>query len=106
MSMRLFNSKYSNDILAKAKTWRIPGLEWQDIAQELDIALWLNLQKFQGLNGANERTFVLRVLRNKLTDLFRNTSRRKRFIDTHHFTFSQLEQVEVTNSELESAELF
>src|SRR3989344_8592242 len=90
MSMCLYNFKYQDDILGKAKTSRIPNMEWQDIAQELDIALWQKLGKFQGRNGASERTFAQRILRTTLIDLNRTANRQKRLIDSHHLSLDEL----------------
>jgi DNA-directed RNA polymerase specialized sigma24 family protein len=90
MSMRLFNTKYQDDILGKAKTYKIPGMEWQDVAQELDISLWLKLDKFQGRNNASERTFAIKVMQNKILDLAKYASRKKRWIDTHHLSLDEL----------------
>lgn len=94
MSMRLYNHKYQNDILGKAKTTRIPNMEWQDIAQELDIALWQKLSKFQGRNGASERTFAIKVMWNKITDLAKYANRQKRFIDSYHLSLDELMEKE------------
>lgn len=101
--MRFYNQKYTNDIVAKAKTSRVSGLDWEDIAQELDIALWKNLCKFQGRNNASERTFAIRIMRNKILDLVKSVNRQKRFLDSHHLLFSQLEETEVGLFQLESA---
>lgn len=101
--MLFFNQKYASDILGKAKTTAIVGLEWQDIAQELDIALWKNLNKFQGRNNASERTFAIRIMRNKILDLAKGINRKKRYIDSHHLLFSQLEETVAGLSQLELA---
>ena len=103
--MRLYNQKYANDILGKARTTSIPGLEWQDVAQELDVTLWKNLSKFQQRNSASERTFALRIMRNRIFDLARFANRQKRFIDSHHLLFSQLEKTQAGLLQLESATL-
>lgn len=103
MSINLYNQKYTNDIVGKAKTSHIAGLDWEDIAQELDIALWKNLDKFQGRNNASERTFAVRIMRNKILDLAKTVNRQKRFIDSHHLLFSQLEESEYGLFLLESA---
>lgn len=94
MRMKFYNQKYADDILGKAKAANVPGYEWQDIAQEFDIALWKNLPKFQARNGANERTFVITVIRNKLLDLVKSVNRKKRRIDSYHSVFSRLEATE------------
>ena len=101
--MKFHNQKYSDDILGKAKTTLISGFEWQDIAQELDIALWKNLEKFEGRNNASERTFALRVMRNKVIDLSRFADRQKRYLDNHHLLFSQLEETKQGQLQLECA---
>ena len=88
--MRLFNSKYQNDILGKAKTYQISGMEWQDIAQELDITLWQKLSRFEGRNNAIERTFAIKVMQNKILDLAKFANRKKRWIDTHHMSLNEL----------------
>ncbi len=94
MRIRFFNNQYKNDILGKAKTARIPNMEWQDIAQELDIALWLNLSKFQGKNQSSERTFAVKIMQNKVIDLAKAANRQKRYFDSHHLVFSKLEETE------------
>ena len=101
--MQFYNQKYAGDILGKAFSSRIPGLNWEDIAQELDIALWKNIGKFRGKNNASERTFVVRVMTNKILDLAKAANRQKRFLDSHHIQFSQLEMSESGLYLLESA---
>lgn len=88
--MSLYNQKYQDDILGKAKTSRIPSMEWQDVAQELDIALWQKLGKFQGRNNASERTFAIKVMRNTILDLVKFANRQKRQIDSYHFSLDEL----------------
>lgn len=96
--MRLFNSKYQDDILGKAKTYCIPSMEWQDIAQELDIALWQKLGKFQGRNNASERTFAVKIMRNKIIDLAKAANRKKRLIDSYHLSFDELREREFASN--------
>ena len=96
--MRLFNSKYQDDILGKAKTYNIPNMEWQDVAQELDIALWQNLGKFQGRNNASERTFAMKVMRNKIIDLAKTANRKKRLIDSYHLSLNELMEREFASN--------
>lgn len=96
--MSLFNSKYQDDILGKAKTYRIPNMEWQDIAQELDIILWQKLGKFQGRNNASERTFAMKVMRNKIIDLAKAANRKKRLIDSYHLSLDELMEREFVSN--------
>lgn len=102
--MTFFNGTYATDIEAKAKTTLIPGLDWQDIAQELDIALWRGLPKFQGRNKAQERTFAQRVMRNRILDLAKSANRQKRYLDSYHLLFSEIEAWENGEAVLESAQ--
>lgn len=106
MRIRFFNHIYSDDILGKAWTFRIPGLDPEDIAQELDIILWQKLRKFRGNNGASERTFAVRVMQNRLLDLAKAANRKKRYGDSHHFVFSQLSAQEANQIGLDSEEPF
>lgn len=89
--MQYFNQQFSVDITARAKTTNIPGMEWQDVAQELDIALWKGLPKFRGQNKAHKRTFAWKIMRNRILDLHKASDRQKRFLDSHHLLFSELE---------------
>lgn len=101
--MNYYNYPYTNDINAKAKDYLIPGMDWQDIAQELDIALWHALPKFRGLNQAQERTYAQRVMRNRIFDLHKAAVRQKRHIDSNHLTFSELEETEAGSWLIETA---
>ena len=96
--MRLYNFRYQDDILGKAKTSRIPNMEWQDVAQELDITLWQKLSKFQGRNNASERTFAVKVMRNKILDLVKFANRQKRFIDSYHLSLDELMERELVGN--------
>lgn len=89
--MNYYNDKFSKDISYRAKNTNIPGMDWQDIAQELDIALWRGLGKFGGRNNASERTFAGTIMRNRILDLRKAADRQKRFLDNHHLLFSELE---------------
>ena len=96
--MSLYNHKYQDDILGKAKTSRIPSMEWQDVVQELDITLWQKLGKFQGRNNASERTFAVKVMRNKILDLVKSANRQKRFIDSYHLSLDELMERELVGN--------
>lgn len=102
--MHYYNQKYAADITAKAKSNFVPGMDWQDIAQELDISLWRALPKFQGRNQAKERTFAQSVMRNRIIDLKKAANRQKRQLDSYHLVFSELEETSGGRALLESAE--
>jgi len=84
---------YENDVVAKAKTYSIPNMDWEDIAQELRLAIWLNRNKFNP-ERASQRTFVIRIMRNKIIDLARTANRKKRFIDSYHLSLDELQEKE------------
>jgi len=86
--------KYENDIVAKAKYYTIPNMDWEDIAQELRITLWQKLDKFQGRNNASERTFAMKIMKNKILDLAKFSNRKKRWIDSHHLSLDELRERE------------
>lgn len=92
MSMRF--TIYERDIVAKAKSSFVPSMEWEDIAQELRIALWQKLDRYEGKNGAKERTFVIAVMRNKVLDLIKAANRKKRLIDSYHLSLDELIEME------------
>lgn len=95
------NNHYAADIEGKAKTNYIPGMTWEDVAQELDIALWLGLPKYQGKNGAGERTFAQSIMRNRIINLRKAAYRNKRLANAHSITFSELELTETGRAMLE-----
>ena len=80
---------YEKDITAKAKSYFVPNMDWEDIAQELRLAVWQKSQKYNPTK-AGERTFVIRIIRNRLIDLIRTANRKKRFIDNHHLSLNAL----------------
>ena len=57
-----------NDIVAKSKCWQIPGMGWEDTAQELRLHLFNKLDKYDE-ERAGVRTFCVQVMNNKLKDL-------------------------------------
>ncbi len=63
---------YEEDIIAKAKSAHIPGMPGEDIAQEFRIAIWLAQRKFNP-ELASARTFAVRIMDNKLIDLYRKS---------------------------------
>ncbi len=85
---------YEKDIVGKAKNSIVPSMEWQDIAQELRITLWQKLDKFQGKNGAKERTFAIAVMRNRVLDLNKAAHCKKRLVDSYHFSLEELIETE------------
>jgi len=63
---------FESDIVAKAKSAHIPGMEWEDVAQEFRLALWLAERRFDP-KRASARTFAVRIMNNKLIDLARRS---------------------------------
>jgi len=64
-------------LIKLAKTYQIGNLEWQDIAQELRIWLWLK-EKEQKKPIKNYNNWGYIVCRNKIIDLARFWGRQKR----------------------------
>ena len=95
--------KYESDIVAKAKTYKVPGSDWEDVAQELRIHIWKKRDKFDASRGVKERTFVMSMLMNKIRDLRKYSNSQKRHLDTYHLTFSQVESFEFGDQLLEKA---
>lgn len=89
MSIDIF--AFENDILAKAKTYKIPGMDWEDVAQELRLAVWRARDKFNPkLAGA--RTFVVKVIINRLRDLARTAGRKKRYLDNNTSSLEEIRE--------------
>ena len=95
--------KYESDIAAKARIYKVPGMDWEDVAQELRIHIWKKRDKYDSSRGAKERTFVISILMNKIRDLRKYSNRQKRHLDTYHLTFSQVEMFEFGDQLLEKA---
>jgi len=68
---------YKNDISAKAKMAHIPGMEWEDVFQEVVMHL-LTAQTKYDPSKSSPRTFVCRVATNKIRDLLRRSLAKKR----------------------------
>jgi DNA-directed RNA polymerase specialized sigma24 family protein len=86
---------YENAVVAKAKAARIPGFTWEDIAQELRTQLWLKKDKFDSTKGVKEATWVDRVLRNKIKDLFEYATYQIRVINAYSSSLGALTEEEL-----------
>ncbi len=100
--MSIIFSKYENVIVAKAIKAQVPNMDWEDVAQELRIHLWLKGNLFNPMY-ASASTFVNNILNNKIRDLIKAAYRKKRFLDTNHLTFSEILREENGEYLLESA---
>ncbi len=69
--------QFESTIIKLAKTYHIPPLEWEDIAQELRIHLWLKRDKFDS-QKREYKNWAYIVCRNKIRDLARYYQRKKR----------------------------
>lgn len=60
------------DIIAKSKTYLMPGNDWEteDTAQELAIQLWLKSDKYNP-KLSSARTWGNRVISRKVVDIYR-----------------------------------
>ncbi len=61
---------FEKDLVAKSKSTHIPGLDWEDIAQDLRITLWQKMSRYDPKRGS-PRTFAVKVMRNRIIDLAR-----------------------------------
>lgn len=60
-----------DDICYLSEHWNIPGMEADDIAQELRLWLWNKLD-FYDPNRSSIRTFAIRIMRNRLKNMKRD----------------------------------
>lgn len=81
---------YEEDIVAKAKTTYVPGMDWEDIAQELRIILWRKLPKYKKSKRCSEKTFAQRIMSNRIKDLIRSANRDKRFLSIFHISWDAI----------------
>ncbi len=89
MKITLSASEFQKDIIAKSKSTHIPGMDWEDIAQELDIHVWQKRKKFDSAK-ASERTFVVRIITNKIRDMARRANAKKRTTDKNAVSLDEL----------------
>ena len=69
-------TQFEPTIIKLAKSYNIPPLEWQDIAQELRIHLWLKRDKYDGKKPYKNWAYI--GCRNKIRDLAKYYQRQKR----------------------------
>ena len=58
------------DICYLSECWNIPGMEADDIAQELRMFLWKKLDIYDPARSSI-RTFADRIMKNKLRDMYK-----------------------------------
>ena len=75
--MRINIVDHQRDISAKARTARIIGMDWEDIAQEINLHI-LTIEGKYDPRKSSPRTFIARVATNKIRDLIRRASAKKR----------------------------
>ncbi len=85
---------FQKDIEAKAKVSNIPGMRWDDVAQEIRLHLLKKADKYDPTRGASQRTFVNRVITNKIRDLVRAAKAQKRYADNYSFSLEELGEQE------------
>ena len=66
--------QFEPTIIKLAKTYNIPPLTWEDIAQELRLHLWLKRGQYDPKKSAYQ-TWATKVCRNKIKDLAKKYSK-------------------------------
>ena len=80
---------FDKTIVKLAKTWNIPPLEWEDIAQELRIHLWLKEKSAkEPIKNYNDWAYI--TCRNKIKDLHKYYTCQKR--DTFIVNLEELQE--------------
>ena len=64
-------------------------MEWEDISQELFLHVWQKRDKFNP-SKSSERTFVIRIITNKIIDLIRKANAQKRFAENNAVSLDQM----------------
>lgn len=68
---------------AIARTYRIPGQDWQDTQQEALIALWEAARMFEPAHGTRFPNFARQVIERRLADALKGALRGKQLVLTH-----------------------
>jgi len=68
---------FDKTIVKLAKTYQIPPLEWEDIAQELRLHLWENREKYNPDKGSYDNWAYINC-KNKIKDLAKYYKRNNR----------------------------
>lgn len=84
MDFRDFEEKIK--IISKAV--KIPGMESDDIAQELRLAVWKKSEKYNPDRGS-QATFFNKIVRNRLIDLYRRSQSKKNRINNNHISIEE-----------------
>lgn len=69
---------HEREIIIKSRKARIPGMEAEDIAQELRIALWKKLKKFDP-SRASEKTYANLIMESCIKTLGKASKRKCRY---------------------------
>lgn len=75
----------------EAQKHNIPGMEWQDIAQEVKTRLWLKFELYDA-SKSGLRTWANKVMRNCITDLLRTANYKKAQYLNHAISIDQLQE--------------
>jgi len=68
--------EFDSIIINEARKWRIPGLSWEDIAQEVRIHLWQK-ENLHDVAKSSYKTWANKVMRNCICNLLRDSDTKK-----------------------------
>lgn len=64
----------------EAQKHNIPGMEWQDIAQEVKTRLWLKFELYDA-SKSSLKTWANKVMRNCIRNLIRDSKNSKQYLN-------------------------
>ena len=86
-----------HDIDWVASRYWIPGHDLDDLKQELRLELWQKIKMFDHTKGVMLRSWANTVMRNKLRNMLRDATRKKRGGDCEMVDFDHLIRIVLGN---------
>ena len=78
MDFELWLSENESLLWKLARTYRIPGMDYEDVMQELRLVCWEALKRWTPGRGAKLSTYACMVAKTRMKELFRSSQAKKR----------------------------
>ena len=85
-------------IIAEAHLHDIPGMDWQDIAQEIRIHLWNKFDLFD-VKKSSFKTWANRVMKNRIKNLIRDANTKSHQYINRAISIEELQEKELEDNE-------
>ena len=81
MNFELWLSENESLLWKLARTYQIPGMDCEDVMQELRLVCWEALKRWTPGRGAKLSTYACMVAKTRMKELFRSSQAKKRAED-------------------------